>query len=71
MQQFEEKTKIPKEQQHLVSKGRVLKNGQKIKEYNIKDGETMEMTMLLVGGTKRDESMSSKAWRVKNLEAYF
>ena len=30
-----------------------------IKRYNIKEGETIEMTMLLVGGMKRDELMPS------------
>ena len=61
MQQVDKKTETPKEQQHLVGRGRVLKDERKLKEYDIKDGETIELTMLLVGGTKRDETISSKA----------
>ena len=61
MQQIDKKTETPKEQQHLVGRGRVLKDERKLKEYDIKDGETIELTMLLVGGTKRDETMPSKA----------
>ena len=61
MQQIEKKAEIPKEQQHLVGRGRVLKDERKLKQYNVKDGETTELTMLLVGGTKRDETMPSKS----------
>ena len=52
---FKKKTIIPKEQQHLVSHGRVLKDKKTIKSYNEKGGETIEMTLLLVGGRRRDE----------------
>ena len=55
--QIERKTKIPKEQQHLLSQGKTMKNSQKIGSYNIKEGETIEMTTALLGGMKRDEPM--------------
>ena len=34
-----------------------MKNSQKIGSYNIKEGETIEMTTALLGGMKRDESI--------------
>ena len=57
-QQLERKTSIPKEQQHLVSRGRVLKDKMKIEDCNMKEGETIELIAALLGGTKREESRS-------------
>ena len=43
--QLEEKTGIPKDHQHLVSKGRkVLKDNRTLKEYGISVGEVIELT---------------------------
>ena len=55
MQQIEKKTEVPEEQPHFASKGRVLKDDRKLKEYKKKE-ETIELTMLLVGGTKKRRS---------------
>ena len=46
-----------REQQRLVSQGRILKHKKTLESYNIKDGETIVMTLQLVGGTKRGELM--------------
>ena len=48
--------KIPKEQKHFASRGNVLEDQVKIKDYNMKEGETIELTAALLGCTKRDES---------------
>ena len=50
--QIEEKTKTPKDHQQLVSRGRVLMDKKNLKEYNMNGKETIEMTALLIGGTK-------------------
>ena len=49
---IEAKTGIPKDHQHLASKGKVLKDNRALKEYGISGGETVEMTALLLGGMK-------------------
>ena len=54
--QIEGKTRIPQEQQHPVSRGKVLKDKMKIEDYNLKEEETIELIAALLGGTKRDES---------------
>ena len=59
--QVEEKTRIPKDQQHLVSRGRVQMDRKKIEDYDMNVKETIAMTVMLLGGTRRDEySPSSK-----------
>ena len=50
--QLEAKTGIPKDHQHLASKGKVLEDSRTLKDCYISGGETIEMTALLVGGTK-------------------
>ena len=55
--QMEEKTRIPKnQQQHLVSRGKVLKDTRKVENYNLIEEETIELTSSLLGATKREES---------------
>ena len=58
-EQIERKTRILKEQQHLVRRGKVLDDKLKIEDDNMKEEEeeeTIEMIAALLGGTKRDES---------------
>ena len=50
--QIEAKTRIPKDHQHLVHKGKVLMDNTTLKEYGLSGGETVEMTALLLGGMK-------------------
>ena len=50
--QIEAKTRIPKDHQHLASRGKVLMDNKTLKDYSITGGETIEMTALLLGGTK-------------------
>ena len=50
--QLEAKTGIPKDHQHLASRGKFLKDSRTLKEYCISDGETVELTALLLGGMK-------------------
>ena len=50
--QVEAKTGIPKDHQHLASRGKVLKDGRTLKDYYTPDGENIEMTALLLGGTE-------------------
>ena len=52
MRQLETKTGIPKDHQHLVSKGKVLKDNRMLKDYGISVGEVIGMTGKLWGGTK-------------------
>ena len=47
-----EKTKMPKEHQHLVSRGRASMDKRKLQEYSMNEKETIEMTALLVDGKK-------------------
>ena len=54
--QIEEKKNIPKDQQH---QRRVLMDKKKMKEYNMNEKETIEMTALLIGGTKNKELSSA------------
>ena len=63
-EQIEEKTKIPKEHQHLVSRGRVLMDKKTLKDYNMNEGETIEMTALQLGGTK-NKSLSPTSMSVE------
>ena len=53
-EQIEEKTRIPKEQQHLVSRGKVLKDMRMIDDYNMNGKEIIDLTVVLLGGMKRD-----------------
>ena len=57
--QLEEKTNITKDQQHLVSQRRVLMDKKKMKECKMNEKETIEMTALLIGGTKNKERSSA------------
>ena len=57
--QIEAKTSIPKDHQHLASRGKVLMNNKTLKDYNITGGETIEMTALPLGGT-RNKSLSQR-----------
>ena len=50
--QIEEKTKIPKDHLHLVRRGKVLMDKKTLKDYNTNGDEPIEMTTLLLGGTK-------------------
>ena len=50
--QLEAKTGIPKDHQHLVSRGKVLKDNRTLKEYGISGGEAIELTGKLRGGMK-------------------
>ena len=50
--QIEAKTRIPKDHQHLVRKGKVLMDNTTLKDYGLTGGETVEMTALLLGGMK-------------------
>ena len=50
--QLEAKTGIPKDHQHLVSRGKVLTDDRTLKDCYISGGETIEMTALLLEGTK-------------------
>ena len=50
--QIEAKMRIPRNHQHLTSKGKVLMGKKMMKDYNITGSETIEMTALLLGGTK-------------------
>ena len=50
--QLEVKTGIPRKHQHLVSKGKVLKDNRSFNEYGISVGEVIDMTGILWGGTK-------------------
>ena len=50
--QIEAKTRIPKDHQHLTSRGRVLMDNKTLKDYSVAGEETIEMTALLHGGTK-------------------
>ena len=52
------KNEDPKKQRCLMSQGRVLKDKRTIEEYSIKEGEKIEMSMLLAGGKKNDELMT-------------
>ena len=54
--QLEAKTGIPKDHQHLVSRGKVLKDNRTLKEYGISGGETIEMTAKLRGVMKHKAS---------------
>ena len=54
--QLEAKTGIPKDHQHLASKGKVLKDSRTLKECGTSGGETVEMTALLLGGMKTQKS---------------
>ena len=54
--QIEEKTRIPKNQQHLVSRGKLLKDTRKVEDNDLIEEETIELTSALLGGTKREES---------------
>ena len=49
---LEAKTGSPKDPQHLVSRGKVLTDDRTLKDCNISGGEAIEMTSLLLGGTK-------------------
>ena len=53
--QIEAKTKIPKDHQHLASRGKVLMDKKTLKGYYINGGETVEMTALLLGGIKKQK----------------
>ena len=50
--QLEAKTGIPKDHQHLASRGKVLRDSRTLKDYYISGGETIEMTALILGGMK-------------------
>ena len=50
--QLEAKIGIPKDHQHLVSRGKVLTADRTLKNSFISGGETIELTALLLGGTK-------------------
>ena len=50
--QLEVKTGIPRDHQHLVSKGKVLKDNRTLKEYGISVGEVIDVTGKLWGGMK-------------------
>ena len=50
--QLETKTGIPKVHQHLAIRGKVLMDSRTLKDCYISGGETIEMTALLLGGTK-------------------
>ena len=56
--QLEAKTGIPKDHQHLVSRGKVLTADRTLKNSYVSGGETVELTALLLGGTKH-KSLSS------------
>ena len=47
--QLEAKTGIPKDHQHLASRGKVLMDNRTLKDCYISGGETIEMTALLLG----------------------
>ena len=49
---IEAKTRIPMDDQRLVARGKVLKDNITLKDYGISGGETIELTALLLGGTK-------------------
>ena len=50
--QLEAKTGIPKDHQHLVSRGKVLTADTTLKNSYISGGVTIELTALLLGGAK-------------------
>ena len=52
--EVETKTKIPKDIQHFVSQGKALSENKTIEENNMKAGATLEMTLILQGGTQYD-----------------
>ena len=56
---IEAKTRIPMDDQHLVARGKVLKDNIPLKEYGISGGDTIELTAQLLGGVKH-KSLSPK-----------
>ena len=56
---IEAKTGIPTDDQQLVAREKVLTDNIPLKEYGISEGETIEMTAKLLGGTKH-KSLSPK-----------
>ena len=67
------KGRIPKEQQHLVSHGKVLKDKLKIEDYNMKEGETIELTAALLDVMKttfenRRKRSKKKSVRTQRME---
>ena len=52
MRQLETKTVIPKDHQHLVSKGKIQKDNRMLKDYGISVSEVIEMTGKQWEGTK-------------------
>ena len=63
-EQLKEKTNTPKEYQHFVSTGKVLADKKTLIEYYIYEGETIEITALLLGGTK-NKSLSPTPMRTE------
>ena len=72
--QLEAKTGIPKNHQNLTSRGKVLKDSGTLKEYGLSGGESVEMTALLLGGTKHrslcSTPMADRDKRRKESEPY-
>ena len=60
--QLEAKTGIPKDHQHLTSRGKVLMDNRTLKDYYISRGETIELSALLLGGMK-NKSLSPAPMR--------
>ena len=61
--QIERQTRTPKEHQHLVNRGKVLKDIMKLECCNTKERHTIELTAALLGGTKREEPRSYRKER--------
>ena len=57
---IETKTRIPMDDQHLVAGGRVLLDNIPLKEYGKSGGETIELTVQLLGGVKHKVSVPNQ-----------
>ena len=66
-EQIERKTRIPKEQPHLVSQGKVLKDKLEIEDYNVKAEDTIELTAALVGGRKEKQKEKHQNQTLKSV----
>ena len=62
--QLEAKTGIPKDHQHLASRGKVQMDSRTLKDYYKSEGETIELSAVLLGGMK-NKSLSPAPMRTE------
>ena len=68
MKQIEMKTGVPKKQQRITHQSKQLTTSQTLKDYNIHENDTIDLSLELHDGQGRQAPQSSQQWTQKKLQ---